>query len=83
MSDLQKKTFTLANDLVFELNKSLGFRKDGYLQRILKPLVWKPMVRFSELAVTFDNRVVREGFQQASTWFISHFVDRIGYNWSG
>jgi len=77
MIDLEKKTKILAEDLVFELNKSLGFRKDGILQSILKPIVWKPMLRFSELATQFDYRVVQEGFQKASAWFISHFVDRV------
>jgi hypothetical protein len=77
MIDLEKKTKILAEDLVFELNKSLGFRKDGILQPILKPIVWKPMLRFSELATQFDYRVVQEGFQKASAWFISHFVDRV------
>lgn len=77
MENLEKKTITLANDLVFELNKSLGFRKDGLIQPFLKPLVWKPMVRFSELATVFENRVVHEGWQKASTWFISHFVDKV------
>jgi hypothetical protein len=77
MDDLRKKTTKLANDLVFELNKSMGFRKDGLVQPFLKPLVWKPMVRFSELATAFDYRIVKEGFQRASAWFISHFVDRV------
>jgi len=77
MDDLQKKTKILANDLVFELNKSLGFRKGGLSHRILKPIVWKPMVRFSELATHFEHRVLQEGFQKASNWFISHFVDRV------
>ena len=77
MDDLRQKTNKLANDLVFELNKSMGFKKDGLVQPILKPLVWKPMVRFSELATNFDYRIVKEGFQKASAWFISHFVDRV------
>ncbi len=77
MDDLEKKKFILANDLVFELNKSLGFRKDGLVQPLLKPLVWKPMVRFSELATIFDHRVVQEGWQKASAWFITHFVDKV------
>jgi hypothetical protein len=77
MDDLRKRTTKLANDLVFELNKSMGFRKDGLAQPFLKPLVWKPMVRFSELATNFDYRIVKEGFQKASAWFISHFVDRV------
>ncbi|MCJ7733113.1 MAG: hypothetical protein MUP11_01070 [Anaerolineales bacterium] len=77
MEDLEKRTYTLANDLVFELNKSLGFRKDGLMQLFLKPLVWKPMVRFSELATVFEHRVVQEGWQKASAWFITHFVDRV------
>jgi 1-acyl-sn-glycerol-3-phosphate acyltransferase len=77
MEDLQKKTKTLANDLVFELNKSLGFKKGGLSHGIIKPLVWKPMVRFSELATHFEHRLVQEGFQRASAWFISHFVDRV------
>ncbi len=77
MDNLEKKTKTLANDLVFELNKSLGFRKDGLLQPFLKPLVWKPMMRFSELATIFEHRVVQEGWQKASTWFITNFVDKV------
>jgi len=77
MDDLERKTTVLANDLVFELNKSLGFRKDGLVQPLLKPLVWKPMVRFSKLATTFDHRVVHEGWQKASAWFITHFVDKV------
>ena len=77
MDDLEIKMNKLANDLVFELNKSMGFRKDGVIQPILKPLVWKPMIRFSELATKFDHRIVTEGFQKASAWFISHLVDRV------
>lgn len=77
MHDLENKTKTLANDLVFELNKSLGFRKDGLVQPFLKPLVWKPMVRFSEMATIFEHRVVQEGWQKASAWFITHFVDKV------
>ena len=77
MKNLEKKINTLANDLVDELNKSLGFQQDGLVRLFLKPLVWKPMVRFSELATKFDARVVNEGFQKASAWFITHFVDRV------
>jgi hypothetical protein len=77
MEDLEKKIKILANDLVFELNKSLGFRKNGLIQPILKPLVWGPMFRFSELATVFDHRVVQEGWQKASAWFITHFVDKV------
>lgn len=77
MDGLEQKTKTLANDLVFELNKSLGFRKDGLVQPFLKPLVWKPMVRFSEMATIFDYQVVQEGWQKASAWFITHFVDKV------
>jgi len=77
MNDLEEKIKTLANDLVFELNKSLGFRKDGLAQPFLKPLVWKPMFRFSEMATIFEHRVVQEGWQKASAWFITHFVDTV------
>ena len=77
MENLEKKVITLANDLVDELNKSLGFKQDGLMRPFLKPLVWKPMIRFSELATKFDYRVVNEGFQRASAWFVSQFVDRV------
>jgi hypothetical protein len=77
MDDLEIKINKLADDLVYELNKSLGFRKNGVFQPILKLLVWKPMIRFSELAIHFDYRILNEGFQKASAWFISHFVDRV------
>ncbi len=77
MENLEKEVNTLANDLVDELNKSFGFRQDGFMRPFLKLLVWKPMVRFSELATKFDSRVVKEGFQRASAWLISHFVDQV------
>jgi hypothetical protein len=77
MVDLEKKAQILADDLVFELNKSLGFRKGGLSHSLIKPLVWKPMITFSKLATHFDYKVVQEGFQKASGWFISHFVDNV------
>lgn len=76
MEELKTKTRVLADDLVFELNKSLGFRKGGLSHTLLKPLVWKPMYRFSELATVFEHRLVQEGWQKASAWFITHFVDQ-------
>lgn len=77
MEDLEGKTWKLADNLVFELNKSLGFKKGGLSHTLLRPLVWKPMFRFSELATIFEHRVVQEGWQKASAWFIAHFVDRV------
>jgi len=77
MEDLKVKTRKLADDLVFELNKGLGFQKGGLSHTLLRPLVWKPMYRFSELATIFEDRLPREGWQKASAWFINHFVDRV------
>lgn len=77
MEDLKRKTRKLADDLVFELNKSLGFKKGGLSHSLLRPLVWKPMYRFSELATIFEDRLLREGWQRASAWFITHFVDQV------
>ena len=77
MEDLQLKTRKLADDLVYELNKSLGFQKGGLSHSVLRPLVWQPMFRFSELATVFEHRLTQEGWQKASAWFVSHFVDRV------
>jgi hypothetical protein len=77
MEDLKEKTKKLADDLVFELNKSLGFKKGGLSHKLLRPLVWKPMFRFSEMATIFEHRLVQEGWQKASAWFITHFVDQV------
>jgi len=77
MEDLKGKTRKLADDLVYELNKSLGFSQGGFSHTLLRPLVWKPMFRFSELATIFEDRLIREGWQKASTWFITHFVDQV------
>lgn len=77
MEDLKSKTRKLADDLVFELNKGLGFKKGGLSHTLLRPLVWKPMYRFSEMATLFEYRLVQEGWQKASAWFITHFVDQI------
>jgi len=77
MDDLRRKTKKLADDLVFELNKSMGFKKGGLTHTILRPLVWKPMYRFSELATIFEDWLVREGWQEAAGNFITHFVDQV------
>ena len=77
MENLEWKTRELADNLVFELNKSLGFKKGGVSHTLLKPLVWKPMFRFSEMATVFNYRVVQDGWQRASAWFITHFVDQV------
>ncbi len=77
MEDLKARTKKLADDLVFELNKGLGFKKGGISHTLLRPLVWKPMFRFSELATVFEDRLSKEGWQKTSAWFITHFVDRI------
>lgn len=77
MEDLKGKTRKLADDLVFELNKSLGFKKGGISHTLLRPLVWKPMFRFSEMATIFEHRLVQEGWQKASAWFITYFVDQV------
>lgn len=67
----------LAGELVEELIKALGFPREGPLKWLSKPLVWSPMVRFSELAVKFEELVFQQGFQKASAWFISNFVDSV------
>lgn len=77
MEELERETRKLADDLVFELNKSLGFQKGGLSHTLLRPLVWKPMFRFSELATIFESRLIKEGWQKASAWFVTHFVDQI------
>ncbi len=35
------------------------------------------MYRFSELATIFEDRLVKEGWQKASAWFVTHFVGKI------
>ena len=77
MEDIKRKTRKLADDLVFELNKSLGFKKGGLSHTLIKPLVWKPMYRFSEMATVFEHRLIKEGWQKASAWFVTQFVDQI------
>lgn len=77
MEDLKRKTRKLADDLVYELNKSLGFNHGGLSHALLRPLVWRPMFRFSELATIFEDHLIREGWQKASAWFITHFVEQV------
>ncbi len=77
MSALDLNINTLAGVLVGELVKALGLPKKGVYEAISRPLVWKPMVRFSKLAVQFEDLVVQQGWQRASDWFISHFVNSV------
>ena len=57
-----------------EMFKALGFSREGLMSRALTPLVWKPIYRFSEIAVGFDLRVRTLGFQQASAWILPYFI---------
>ena len=79
MEELKRETKKLADDLVFELNKSLGFPAGGLSHTLLRPLVWRPMFRFSELATIFEHKLVQDGWQKASAWFITHFVDQVRF----
>jgi hypothetical protein len=77
IENTKERINTLADELVYEFNKSLGFPKGGLTHAILRPLVWKIMVNFSEIMTNFNTRVVQDGVQKASAWFITHFVDRV------
>jgi len=65
---------SLTRILSGELFKALGFRREGHLSKTLSPLVWKPIQRFSEIIVGFDNRVEKLGFQSASQWIMLNFA---------
>jgi hypothetical protein len=67
----------LASELVGELVKALGFAKNGLMKQLSKPFVWKPIFKFTRLALQFEEIVIQQGFQKAAAWFISNFVERV------
>ena len=74
MDDQNKRINRLTNVLNGELFKALGFYTDGLLAKVLSPLVHKPIRKFAEMCVNFDQIVIHSGFQVASRWFMSNFI---------
>ena len=60
-----------------EMFRALGFSNDGWIARTFRPLIWKPIQRFSEIAAGFDQIVSDEGFQEASKWILPNFVEKV------
>jgi hypothetical protein len=75
MIDQQAQATKLTKILIMELFKALGFPRDGLISRALSPLARKPIHRFSEIAVGFDHRVEKLGFQAASRWILPNFIE--------
>ena len=77
MKDEKKRVDRLTRILSGELFKALGFSHDGMLSSLLSPLVRKPINRFAEICVGFDQRLVKLGFQGASQWIMPNFAPGI------
>lgn len=63
--------------LIDEIYKTLGLQPQGVISRVIRPFIFAPAHRFSEIAAEFDERVGRDGFSQAAGWALKLFVDCI------
>ena len=57
-----------------ELFKALGFATNGWVSNTLSPFVQRPIQKFSNICVGFDQQVREHGFQQASHWILQNFI---------
>ena len=68
----------LTRELIDEiLWRGPGIRPGSVAAALVAPLIRKPLRRFSEIAVGFDERVAANGFHGALDWLLSHFAARI------
>jgi hypothetical protein len=60
-----------------EIWRALGLDPQAGLRHLLRPLVWAPTHRFSDLAARFDQLVADAGFHEAARWVLPKFITRL------
>ncbi len=64
----------LRQALLEEFYQLAGIQKRPWLQRLVKRLLAKPLDRFVDIALQFDQLVEKEGFTTAARWALPRFV---------
>lgn len=67
----------LSRHITQEIWRALGLDPRTGLRHLLRPLVWAPSRRFSDLAARFDQRVAESGFREAARWVLPKFISRL------
>lgn len=67
----------LTRSITQEIWKALGLGPGTRLRHLLRPLLWAPSHRFSDLAARFDQLVAEAGFHQAARWVLPKFITRL------
>jgi 1-acyl-sn-glycerol-3-phosphate acyltransferase len=52
----------------------------GLLNKILKPLLSKPLYKFACMADEYDLRIERDQLPEATKWFLKHFITSLKIN---
>src|SRR4030042_3554715 len=67
----------LTRHITQEIWRALGLDPQAGLRHLLRPLVWAPTRRFSDLAARFDQLVADAGFPEAARWVLPKFITRL------
>jgi len=63
----------LSESLITEIFNALGLSRTGWARRSFGPLFRKATDRLSEIGMTFDRLVQREGFTRAAGWALTNW----------
>ncbi len=66
----------LRKSIVFEAYKAMKLDPDGWVARLLSPLIYFPTKRFARLVAEADARVAADGFPLAATWLLDQIVEK-------
>src|SRR4030067_2336487 len=64
----------LTRHITQEIWRALGLDPQAGLRHLLRPLVWAPTHRFSDLAARFDQLVAVAGFHDTARWVVAKFI---------
>lgn len=63
--------------LLEESLRSRGFATNGWVRRMLDPLVTPPLNAFINMLAETDRRTETEGFSRAAGWLLTHFTSEL------
>ncbi len=74
MTDYKKPISDFRNTLLGEISYAFGFPRDGWQRKVLTPIFWLPVNKFSRIIAGFDHNVQEYGLSFAARSLIRPFV---------
>lgn len=73
----QEKLTHLVQSINDEIYLALGMKPDTWIRKLISPLVAKPTLRFSQIAVQFDQWIEKYGFSRAARFSLPNFAQKL------